>query len=77
VTGAPTFDDTAFTADANHTGAALRLNTATKTGLTVSTCSAGETAMFIIHRDTDTAGDTLDQDVRLISVSFTLRRSVS
>jgi hypothetical protein len=77
VTGAPTFDDTAFTADANHTGAALRLNTATKTGLTVSTCSAGETAMFIIHRDTDTAGDTLDQDVRLVSITFTLRRSVS
>jgi hypothetical protein len=55
----------------------LRLNTATKTGLTVSTCSAGETAMFIIHRDTDTAGDTLDQDVRLVSITFTLRRSVS
>jgi hypothetical protein len=70
------FNDQAFTADTNN-GTTLQFNTATKTGLTTTGCAAGETAFFIIHRDTDTAGDTLDADVNLISVTFTLRRSVS
>jgi hypothetical protein len=30
----------------------------------------------IIHRDTDTAGDTLDADVNLISIVFTVRRAL-
>jgi hypothetical protein len=55
----------------------LQFNTVSLTGLTTTGCAAGETAFFIIHRDTDTAGDTLDQDVRLVSITFTLRRSVS
>jgi hypothetical protein len=70
------FNTNAFAADTNN-GTTLQFNTVTKTGLTTTGCAAGETAFFIIHRDTDTAGDTLDADVNLISATFTLRRSVS
>jgi hypothetical protein len=70
------FNTNAFAADTNN-GTTLQFNTVTKTGLTTTGCAAGETAFFIIHRDTDTAGDTLDADVNLISAVFTLRRSVS
>jgi hypothetical protein len=70
------FNDQAFAADTNL-GTVLQFNTVSLTGLTTTGCAAGETAFFIIHRDTDTAGDTLDQDVRLVSITFTLRRSVS
>jgi hypothetical protein len=70
------FNANAFAADTNN-GTTLQFNTVTKTGLTTTGCAAGETAFFIIHRDTDTAGDTLDADVNLISAVFTLRRSVS
>jgi hypothetical protein len=76
-TNAISFNATSFTAVANKTGTAGAWNTATKTGLTTTGCAAGETAFFIIKRDTDTAGDTLDQAVNLINMSFTLRRSVS
>ena len=70
------FNDQAFTADTNN-GTTLQLNSVSKTGLTMTGCAAGETAFFFIHRDTDTAGDTLDQNVNLISVVFTIRRAVT
>jgi hypothetical protein len=76
-TNAISYNATSFTAVANKTGTAGAWNTATKTSITTTGCAAGETAFFIIKRDTDTAGDTLDQIVNLISVSFTLRRTVS
>jgi hypothetical protein len=76
-----TFNTNAFAADTNN-GTTLQFNTVSKTGLDLGSagaagCDAGETLFFIIHRDTDTAGDTLDEAVNLISVTFTLRRSVS
>lgn len=70
------FNDQAFTAVTNLDTTALRFNVATKTGITTTGCAAGETAFFVIHRDTDTAGDTLDQAVNLISAVFTVRRAL-
>ncbi len=69
------FNDTAFTAVTNL-GTTLQFNVSTKTGITTTGCAAGETAFFIIHRDTDTSGDTLDQSVNLISATFTVRRAM-
>lgn len=69
------FNATAFTAVTNK-GTTLQFSTSTKTGITTTGCAAGETAFFIISRDTDTAGDTLDQDVQLISAVFTVRRAM-
>lgn len=71
------FNNTAFAAVANQTGATLRMNVSTKTGLTTTGCSAGETAWFIIYRDTAASGDTLDQDVQLIDAVFTIRRAIT
>jgi hypothetical protein len=70
------FNETALAAVANKTGATLRFNASSATGITTTGCAAGETAYFVIHRDTDTAGDTLDQDVNLISATFTIRRTI-
>lgn len=69
------FNNTAFSAVTNK-GTTLQFNTSTKTGITTTGCAAGETAFFKIMRDTDTSGDTLDQDVQLISAVFTVRRAM-
>jgi hypothetical protein len=68
------FDNTAVTASTN--AGSLLLNKATKTGLTASTCAAGEHLFFIIDRDTDTSGDTLDVDAQVLTIDFTYRRLV-
>jgi hypothetical protein len=52
------------------------MNVSSKTGLDTTGCSAGETAWFIIYRDTAASGDTLDQDVQLIDAIFTVRRAI-
>jgi hypothetical protein len=70
------FNNTVFAAVANQTGATLRMNVSSKTGLDTTGCSAGETAWFIIYRDTAASGDTLDQDVQLIDAIFTVRRAI-
>jgi hypothetical protein len=69
------FNETAFTADTNL-GTTLQLNKTANTTLTTTGCAAGEMAYFVIHRDTDTAGDTLDADVNLISIVFTVRKAL-
>lgn len=71
------FNANTFTATANQTGTTAAFNISTKTGLTTTGCAAGEQAFFIVHRDTDTAGDTLDQDVQLLQIDFTYRRTVT
>jgi hypothetical protein len=70
------FNNTAFAAVANQTGATLRLNSSTKTGIDTTGCTASETAWAIIYRDTSASGDTLDQDVQLIDAIFTVRRQI-
>lgn len=70
------FNNTVFTAVTNLT-TTLRMNVASKTGITTTGCAAGEKAFFIIHRDTDTSGDTLDADVQLVSAIFIIRRAVT
>jgi hypothetical protein len=70
------FNNTAFAAVANQTGATLRLNVSSKTGIDVTGCAAGETLWFIVYRDTSASGDTLDQDVQLIDAVVTLRRAI-
>jgi hypothetical protein len=69
------YNTTAFTAVTNKT-TTLQMNRSTKTGITTTGCAAGETAFFIILRDTAAAGDTLDQDVQLIAATFTVRRAI-
>jgi hypothetical protein len=68
-------NNTAFAAVTNL-GTTLQWNVATKTGITTTGCAADEQAFFILDRDTDTAGDTLDADVQVFSIDFTYRRAV-
>lgn len=68
------FNNTALTASTNAGN--LLLNFATKTSITTTGCAAGEQAFFIVDRDTDTSGDTLDADVQVLTIDFTYRRSV-
>jgi hypothetical protein len=66
----------AFTADTNL-GTTLQHNHTVSQALTTTGCAAGETFYFKVLRDTDTAGDTLDQDVQFIWIEFTYRRAVT
>ncbi len=66
----------AFQADTNQ-GTTLQHNLTASTALTTTGCAAGETFYFKVLRDTDTSGDTLDQDVQMIWIEFTYRRNVT
>ena len=66
----------AFTADTNE-GTTLRHNHTASTALTTTGCAAGETFYFKVLRDTDTSGDTLDEDVQMIWIELTYRRNVT
>lgn len=73
---AVSLNNTAFSAVTNL-GTTLQWNVATKTGITTTGCAAGEQAVWVLDRDTDTSGDTLDADVQVMQVDFTYRRNVT
>lgn len=65
------------TAAVTNLGTTLQWNSSSQTGLTLTTCSAGEEFFFIVSRDTSVSGDTLDQPVQVATLLFTIRRTVT
>jgi len=74
-TTAVSLNNTAFSAVTNLT-TTLQWNVSTLTGITTTGCAANEQAMWVLDRDTDTSGDTLDADVQVMLIDFTYRRAV-
>ncbi len=57
-------------------GTTLQENDASTTGITTTGCAAGERMFFKVYRDADNGSDTMSGDAGLLSVTFTLRRTI-
>jgi hypothetical protein len=74
-TGDPAFNAASTVTDATK-GVANQWNDATITGVTITGCAAGEELLFRFFRDPTHASDTLGATAEMISLLWTIRRTL-
>lgn len=71
----PSFN-TASTVTDTAQGTTNRMNTASISSVTITGCATNERLLFKFYRDADAGGDTMTGNARLVSLRFTIRRTL-